>query len=168
MTQYVYNRVPSVAYQRALISINLTHVTRIFFILYYDQQMHSYFTNYHTVTFCTVTNKCTVISQIITLSHFALWPTNAQLFYKLSHYYILHCDQQMHSYFTNYHTIIFLHCDQQMHSYFTNYHTITFCTMTSKCTIISQIITLLHVALDQQMLICEIIVHLLVTVQNTK
>jgi len=60
--------------------------------------------------FCTMTNKRT------------------QLFHKLSHYYILHYDQQMHNYFTNYHTIIF-------------------CTMTNKCTIISQIITLLHFAL---------------------
>ena len=66
--------------------------------------------------FCTVTNKCTIISQIITLLHvstlsclsqgacnqylaklhkyfkcifycFVLWPTNAQLFHKLSHSY---------------------------------------------------------------------------------
>ena len=143
--------------------------------------MHNYFTNYHTITFSTVTNKCTIISQIITPLHFVLWPKNAQLFHKLSHHYILYYDQQMHNYFTNYHTITFctmtkkctiisqiitllhfvlwptntqlfhrlshyyiLYCDQQMHNYFTNYHTITFCTMTNKCTIISQITTLLH------------------------
>jgi hypothetical protein len=60
-------------------------------------------------------------------------------------FFILHYDQQIHNYFTNYHTPVFRHCrvilrelvintlpitwqgidyyDQQIHNYFTNYHT---------------------------------------------
>ena len=147
--------------------------------------MNNNFINYHTITFCTMTNKCTIISQIITPLHFVLWPTNAQIFHILSHHYILYCDLQMHNYFTIYHIITFcimtnkcriisqiitplhfvlrptnaqlfhklshhynLYCDQEMHNYFTNYHTVTFCTMANKCTITSQIITLLHFVLS--------------------
>jgi len=97
-----------------------------------------------------MTKKCTLISQIITLLHVStlsyhpqgvcnqylakllarywlLWPTNAQLFHKLSHFYMFrhyriilresvintlpsywqgidYYDQQIHNYFTNYHT----------------------------------------------------------------
>ena len=50
----------------------LFHKLSQYYILHYDQQMHNYFTNYHTITFCTMTNKHTIISQIITLLHFAL------------------------------------------------------------------------------------------------
>ena len=65
----------------------LFHKLSHHYILYCDQQMHNYFTNYLTITFCTVTNKCTIISQIITPLRFELWPTNAQLFHKLSHFF---------------------------------------------------------------------------------
>jgi hypothetical protein len=106
----------------------LFHKLSHYYILYYDQQMHNYFTNYHNIIFCTVNNKCTIISQIITPLQFVLWPTNAHLFHKLSHHNILYYGQQMHNYFTN-------------------YHTITFCTVTKKCTNILQIITPLHFVL---------------------
>ena len=75
-----------------------------------------------------MTNKRNIISQIITLLYFVLRPTNAQLFHKLSHCYILYYDQQTQNYLTNYHTAIF-------------------CTMTDKITIITQIITLLYFVL---------------------
>jgi hypothetical protein len=100
--------------------------------------------------FCTRTNKRTIISQIITLlhvstlschpqtacnqylaklhEHFAQWPTNVQLFHKLSHCYM----------FRHYRVILrqpvintlpsctsILHNDQQMYNHFTNYHTAT-------------------------------------------
>jgi hypothetical protein len=47
-----------------------------------------------------------IISQINTLLHVStLSTTNAQLFHKLSHCYMFrHFRQQMHNYFTNYHT----------------------------------------------------------------
>jgi len=78
----------------------------------YLAKLHQYFNTctVHLLLFCTVTNKCTFISQIITLLHvstlschpqtacnqylarlhqyFVLWPTNAQLFHKLSHCYM--------------------------------------------------------------------------------
>ena len=105
--------------------------------------MHNYFTNYHTITFCIVTNKFTIISQIITPLHFVLWPTNAQLFHKLLHHYILYCDQQttiISQIITPLHFVLWptnaqlfhklshhyiLHYDQQMHNCFKNYHTST-------------------------------------------
>ena len=60
----------------------------------------------YTSIFCTMTNKCTIISQIITLLHVSTLlchPQTAcnQYLAKL-HKYILYYDQQMHNYFTNY------------------------------------------------------------------
>jgi hypothetical protein len=146
--------------------------------------MYNYLTNYlthvyyfitctvHLLLFCTMTNKCTIISQIISLLciillhvpfncyYFVLWATNVQLSHKLSHsYYFIKC----------------------------TVHLLLFFTMTNQCTIIWQIITLLSIILihvpciyyfccDQQMhnylpsylIICEIIVDLLVIVQSIK
>ena len=57
----------------------------------------------YTSIFCTLTNKCTIISQIITLLHvstLSCHPQTAcnQYLVKL-HKYILYYDQQMHNYF---------------------------------------------------------------------
>ena len=100
------------------------------FILYCDQQMHNCFTNYHTPTcfdtivsssgsfvintctvhlllFCTMTNKWTIVSQIITLLHVSTLSCHPQAacnqyLYRAS-LIILYYAQQMHNYFTNYH-----------------------------------------------------------------
>ena len=105
----------------------------------------------YTSIFCTMTNKCTPISQIIILLHVSTLSRHSQgacnqHLAKL-HKYILYHDQQMHNHFTNYltptcfDTIVsssgslqsvpaklhkyILYSDQQMHNYFTNYHTPT-------------------------------------------
>jgi len=62
----------------------------------------------YTSIFCTMTNKCTIISQIITPLHVSTLSCHSQTacnqhLAKL-HKYILYYDQQMHNYFTNYHT----------------------------------------------------------------
>jgi hypothetical protein len=142
-------------------------------ILYPDQQIHNYLTDYHTATFfdtmllpseslqsvpcyvtpvfCTLTNKYTIISQIITpllfltLScypqracnqylamlhqYFVLWPTNTQLSHKLSHrymfrYYAVTLRELAISTLLCYTSI--LYSDKQIHNYLTNYHTTTF------------------------------------------
>ena len=59
---------------------------------------------------------------------FVLWPTNAQLFHKLSHCYMFRhyrviLRQPVISTLPSYTSI--LCCDQQMHNYFTNYDTAT-------------------------------------------
>ena len=72
----------------------------------YLAKLHQYFKCscwYCSLLFCALTYKCTIISQIITLLHVStlschpqtacnqyllLWPTNAQLFHKLSHTYM--------------------------------------------------------------------------------
>ena len=105
----------------------------------------------YTSIFCTMTNKCTNISQIITLLHvstLSCHPQGAcnQYLAKL-HKYILYYDQQMqiisqiitllhvstlscypqtacNQYLAKLHKYI-LYYDQQMHNYFTNYHTAT-------------------------------------------
>ena len=54
------------------------------YILYYDQQMHNYFINYHTPTcFDTIVSSSGSSQSIpcqVTHVYFVLWPTNAQLF----------------------------------------------------------------------------------------
>jgi len=51
--------------------------------------------------------------------HFVLWPTNAQLFHKLSHCYMFrHCGVILRQ-------LVILYYDQQTHNYFTIYHTAT-------------------------------------------
>jgi hypothetical protein len=65
----------------------------------------------HLLLFCAMTNKCTIISQIITLLHvstLSCHPQGAsnqcfQYLYRASSI-ILCYDQQLHIYFTNYHT----------------------------------------------------------------
>ena len=114
-------------------------------ILPYDQQMHNYFTNYHTTT-------CfdTIVSSSDSL-YFALWPTNAQLFHKLSHYYMFrHYRVILSLYFALGPTNAQLFHKLSHYYMFRHYRVIlrqlVFCPMTNKCTIISQIITLLHVS----------------------
>ena len=72
---------------------------------------------------------------------FVLWPTNAQLFHKLSHCYM----------FRHYLVILrqlVINTLPKLHQYFNTctVHPLLFCTMTNKFTITSQIITLLHVS----------------------
>ena len=58
--------------------------------------------------FCTMTNKCTIISQIITLLHVSTLSCHPQTACNqyLAHFFFsfvdLYSDQQMHNYFTNY------------------------------------------------------------------
>ena len=62
----------------------------------------------HLLLFFTMTNKCTIISQIITLLHVSTLSCHPQTacnqYLAKLHKYILCYDQQMHNYFTNYHT----------------------------------------------------------------
>jgi len=76
--------------------------------------------------------------------YFVLWPTNAQLFHKLSHSYM----------FRHYRVTLRKILINTMLSYTSisnaavgnTVNNFLFCAMTNKCTIISQIITLLHVS----------------------
>ena len=71
--------------------------------------------------------------------YFVLWPTNAQLFHKLSHSYM----------FGHYRVILRELVTNTLPSYTSISNAgvgNTICTLTNKCTIISQIITLLHVS----------------------
>ena len=68
------------------------------------------------------------------LYHFVQWPTNAQLFLKLSHCYMFR------------HSCVILREIVIIAFNTCTVHLLLFCAMTNKCTIISQIITLLHVS----------------------
>ena len=126
----------------------------IFYSLYYDQQMHNNFPSYHTSTcfdtivssseslqsipcqvtpvfqylyrafllFCTLSKQCKIISEIITPLHVSTLSCHPQRA----------CNQYL----------------AKLHQYFNTctVHLLLFCTVTNKCTIISQIITLLHVS----------------------
>ena len=76
----------------------------------------------HLLLFCTMTNKWTIISQIITLLHVSTLSSHPQTA----------CNQYL----------------AKLHQYFNTctVHLLLFCTLTNKWTIISQIITLLHVS----------------------
>ena len=76
----------------------------------------------HLLVFCTMTNRRTIISQIITLLHFSTLSSHPQGV----------CNQYL----------------VKLHQYFNTctVHLLVFCTMTNRRTIISQIITLLHVS----------------------
>jgi len=90
----------------------------------YLAKLHQYFNTctVHLLLLCTVTNKCTIISQIITLLHVSTVSCRPQTAYNQ---YLA----KLHQYFNT--------C---------TVHLLLFCTVTNKCTVISQIITLLHVS----------------------
>ena len=83
---------------------------------------HFYTCSVHLSLFCTLTNKCTIIYQIITLLHVSTLSCHPQTA----------CNQYL----------------AKLHQYFNTctVHLLLFCTVTNKCTVISQIITLLHVS----------------------
>jgi len=117
-------------------------ILHFFIILYNDQQMHTIFhklshcymfrhyrvilrelvinafntCTVHLLLFCTMTNKCTIISQIITLLHVSTLSCHPQGWGACNQ-----CSQYM--YLTSF---IILYNDQQMHNYFTSYHTATY------------------------------------------
>ena len=144
--------------------ITLLHVST----LLCHPQMHNYFTNYHNATcfdtivsssnaqlfhklsqcymfrhYCVIL-KCTTISQIITMLHVST----------------LLCHPQMHNYFTNYHnatcfdTIMSSSNAHLFHKLSQCYVFRHYCVI-FKCTIISQIITMLHVST----LLCHLQMH---------
>jgi hypothetical protein len=94
---YVIQNVLDCCIMSPLMTVNWL---KYFFMLYSDQQMHNYLTNYHTPTcfdtimsssdslqsipcqvtpvFHTMTNKCTINSQIITLLHVSTLSCHSQ------------------------------------------------------------------------------------------
>ena len=73
------------------------------YFLYNDQQMHNYFTNYHTPPTCFDTN----VSSTGSLQSVPCQVTQVcqmHLVSNIIYNYFLYNDQQKHNYFTNYHT----------------------------------------------------------------